>query len=233
MKLLRVHALSTFITMLIALYAIFIFAPTERTMGFIGEVQRIFYFHVSSNWTTFLATFCVFLCSILFLLKESREWDIRAAAAAELGVVFGTLGLISGTLWARPVWGIWWTWDARLTSFFLLWLILLAYQMLRRVVDSPAQRGRLSAVFGILAAVDTPIVYMANRWWRTQHPAPVIAGGPGSGLDPRMALTLCITLGAFTLLYVYLWRIRCELERTADVIETLQRQLQTQGMEVR
>src|SRR5437773_3554993 len=92
MKLLRVHALSTFIAMLIALYAIFIFAPTERTMGFIGEVQRIFYFHVSSNWTTFLATFFVFLFSILFLLNESREWDIRAAAAAELGTVFGTLG---------------------------------------------------------------------------------------------------------------------------------------------
>jgi len=105
MKLLRVHALSTFVAMLIALYAIFIFAPTERTMGFIGEVQRIFYFHVSSNWTTFLATFFVFLFSILFLLNESREWDIRAAAAAELGTVFGTLGLISGTLWAKPVWG--------------------------------------------------------------------------------------------------------------------------------
>src|SRR5947208_15440041 len=103
MKLLRVHALSTFIAMLIALYAIFIFAPTERTMGFIGEVQRIFNFHVSSNWTTFLATFCVFLCSILYLLKESRECDIRAAAPAELDVVLGSWGLISGTPWARRV----------------------------------------------------------------------------------------------------------------------------------
>src|SRR5437773_577589 len=90
-----------------------------------------------------------------------------------------------------------------------------------------------SAVFGILAAVDIPIVYMANRWWRTQHPAPVIAGGAGSGLDARMALTLCITLAAFTLLYFYLWRMRCELERAGDVIETLQRQLQQQGLEVR
>src|SRR5947208_16854269 len=131
MKLLRVHALSTFIAMLIALYAIFIFAPTERTMGFIGEVQRIFYFHVSSNWTTFLATFCVFLCSILFLLKESREWDIRAAAAAELGVVFGTLGLISGTLWSRPVWGVWWSWVAILQSIMFLLLFLLVYQHLQ------------------------------------------------------------------------------------------------------
>src|SRR5205809_4523784 len=129
MKLLRVHALSTFVAMLIALYAIFIFAPTERTMGFIGEVQRIFYFHVSSNWTTFLATFFVFLFSILFLLNESREWDIRAAAAAELGTVFGTLGLISGTLWAKPAWGLWWTWDPRLTSFLLLWLAWLRYHV--------------------------------------------------------------------------------------------------------
>ena len=97
----------------------------------------------------------------------------------------------------------------------------------------PGSKGQAFGVFGILAAVDTPIVYMANRWWRTQHPAPVIAGGAGSGLDARMALTLCITLAAFTLLYFYLWRMRCELERAGDVIETLQRQLQTQGMEVR
>jgi len=226
-------ALLTFTLMIIALYAIFIYAPTERTMGPIGEVQRIFYFHVSSNWTTFLATFFVFLYSILFLMRGAREMDIRAVAAAELGAVFGAFGLISGTIWAKPIWGIWWTWDARLTSFFLLWLILLGYLMLRRVVEVPGQRARLSAVFGILAAVDVPIVYMANRWWRTQHPAPVIAGGPGSGLDGRMALALCITLTAFTLLYIYLWRVRCDLERSGDVVESLQRQLQTQGMEAR
>jgi heme exporter protein C len=226
-------AILTFVLMLAALYAIFIYAPTERTMGPIGEVQRIFYFHVSANWTTFLATFFMFLYSILFLMKGTREMDIRAAAAAELGTVFGAAGLISGTIWAKPVWGIWWTWDARLTSFFLLWLILIGYLMLRRVVDSPGQRARLSAVFGILAAVDVPIVYMANRWWRTQHPAPVIAGGSGSGLDRQMALTLCITLAAFTVLYFYLWKLRCELERTGDTVEALQRRLQTQGMEAR
>jgi len=141
--------------------------------------------------------------------------------------VFGTFGLISGVLCAKPVWGIWWTWDARLTSFFLLWLILMGYLMLRRVVDSPGQRAKLSAVFGILAAVDVPIVYMANRWWRTQHPAPVIAGGPGSGLDARMGLTLGITLVAFTLLYFCLWRMRCELERMNDSLEALQRQFLT------
>jgi len=226
-------AILTFFMMAVALYAIFIYAPTERTMGSIGEVQRIFYFHVASNWTTFLATFFVFGYSILFLMKGTRDLDIQAAAAAELGTLFGACGLISGTIWAKPIWGIWWTWDARLTSFFLLWLILLGYLMLRRVVDSPSQRAKLSAVFGILAAVDVPIVYMANRWWRTQHPAPVIAGGAGSGLDRRMALALCVALVAFTALYFYLWRLRCELERTGDKVETLQRQLQTQGLEVR
>jgi heme exporter protein C len=226
-------AILAFVLMLVALYAIFIYAPTERTMGPIGEVQRIFYFHVSSNWTTFLATFFVFLYSILFLMRGSREMDIRAVAAAELGTIFGAFGLISGTIWAKPIWGIWWTWDARLTSFFLLWLILVGYLMLRRVVEAPGQRARLSAVFGILAAVDVPIVYMANRWWRTQHPAPVIAGGSGSGLDGRMALALCLSLAAFTVLYVYLWRVRCDLERSGDIVESLQRQLQTEGMEAR
>lgn len=227
MKLQKVHAFLTFAVMLVALYGIFIYAPTERTMGFLGEVQRIFYFHVSVNWTTFLATFFVFACSVQFLIKGTREWDSRAAAAAELGALFGAAGLLSGMLWAKPVWGIWWTWDARLTSFFLLWLILLGYLVLRRAVESPAQRAKLSAVFGILAAVDVPIVYMANRWWRTQHPSPVIAGGPNSGLDAKMGLTLGITLLAFTLLYFYLWRVRCELERDNDTLEALERRIQS------
>ena len=223
MKLYLLHALLTFVMMLAAVYAVFIYAPTELTMG---EVQRIFYFHVSSAWLSFLAIFFVFYYSIVSLVKGSRSWDIRAAAAAEVGAIFCTLVLISGPIWAKPVWGIWWTWDARLTSFFVLWLIFMGYLMLRRMVESPGQRARLSAVFGILGAVDVPIVYMANRWWRTQHPQPVLAGGEGSGLDPEMRVALFVSLAAFTLLYFYLWRLRCDMEQLQDTAEALERQLQ-------
>jgi heme exporter protein C len=221
-------ALLTLISMLAALYGIFLYAPTEQTMG---EVQRIFYLHVSSDWISFLAIFCVFFYSLRFLAKRERDLDIKAASAAEVGVVFCTMGLLTGMLWAKPVWGIWWTWDPRLTSFFVLWLIYLGYLMLRRLVESPEQRARLSAVFGILGAVDVPIVYMSNRWWRTQHPAPVMGGGEGSGLDPQMRIAFLTTLLAFTLFYFYLWRIRCDLERTQETVETLQREVQARFRE--
>jgi heme exporter protein C len=224
----RLLAFLTFLFMLAALYGIFLYAPTEASMG---EVQRIFYFHVSADWVSFLAMFFVFLYSLLFLLKRDRDLDIKAASAAEVGVIFCTIGLATGMLWAKPVWGIWWTWDARLTSFFVLWLIYLGYLVLRRLVESPEQRARLSAVFGVLGAVDVPVVYMSNRWWRTQHPQPVMAGGEGSGLDPQMRLAFFVTLIAFTLFYFYLWRVRCDLERTQETVETLQRQIQANPRE--
>ena len=228
MSLKNVLSALTFTLMLVALYVVFLYAPTERTMG---EVQRIFYFHVSSAWTSFLAMFFVLIYSIQFLRTGSREYDVRAASAAEVGAVFCSLILVTGPLWAKPVWGIWWTWDPRLTSSFLLWLIYMGYIILRRVLESPERKARLSAVFGIIGAVDVPIVYMSNRWWRTQHPQPVMAGG--GGLDPQMRLAFLITLTAFTLLYIYLWTVRCDLERSSDVVESLQRQLQIQGMEAR
>ncbi|MEW5975921.1 MAG: cytochrome c biogenesis protein CcsA [Acidobacteriota bacterium] len=216
----------TFITMLAAIYLVFLYAPTELTMG---EVQRIFYFHVSSAWISFLAIFIVCAFSVAFLVTGSRETDIQAAAAAEVGALFCTFILITGPLWAKPVWGIWWTWDPRLTSSFVLWLIYMAYLMLRRMVEAPEQRARLSAVFGVLGAVDVPIVYMANRWWRTQHPQPVMGGGEGSGLDPQMRVAFFVSLLAFTFLFFYLWRFRCRLERSRDQLEAIQRQLQTRG----
>jgi len=218
----------TFVSMLSAIYAIFVYAPTEATMG---DVQRIFYFHVSSAWISFLAIFSVFIFSVLFLINKTRELDIQAAAAAEVGAIFATIVLVTGPLWAKPVWGIWWTWDPRLTSMFVLWLIYLGYLMLRRLIEAPEQRARLSAIFGILGAIDVPIVYMSNRWWRTQHPSPVMAGDQGSGLDPHMKVAFFISLGAFTLLYFYLWKVRSELENSKEAVEALQRQceIQTRG----
>jgi heme exporter protein C len=220
-------ALATFAAMLVSIYLIFMYAPTEATMG---DVQRIFYFHVSLAWTSFVAIFIVFIYSVRFLAQRDRDLDIKAFSAAEVGGIFSTTVLISGPLWAKPVWGIWWTWDPRLTSAFVLWLVYMGYLVLRRLIESPEQRARLSAVFGVLGAVDAPIVYMSNRWWRTQHPAPVLAGGEGSGLDPQMRVTLYITFTACLLFFFYLWKLRCDLERTQEVIESLQRESKFKGV---
>jgi heme exporter protein C len=200
---LNLHLLVTFAWMLLSLYLIFLYAPQEATMG---EVQRIFYVHVSCAWTAMIAFFLIFLGSIAYLWKRKDAADAFAYGAAEIGFIYCTCVVVTGPLWAKPVWGIWWTWDARLTLTFVLWLLFVAYLMLRSYVVNPARSAVLAAVVGIIGFVDVPIDYMAIRWWRTQHPSPVIAGGEGSGLDPRMWVALLVTWGAFLCLFAYLMR---------------------------
>jgi heme exporter protein C len=177
-------------------------APKELTMG---DVQRIFYYHLPSAWTAFLMFFVNFLASLWYLARRNVAADALALAAAEVGVTFCTIVLITGPLWARPVWGIWWTWDARLTSTLVLWLIYVSYLMLRHYATG-GQIPVLAAALGVFGFVDVPIVYMAIRWFRTQHPQPVIGGGPGSGLDPRMWVAVLWNLAAFLMLAIlYVW----------------------------
>jgi heme exporter protein C len=214
------HLWLTMVWLLIALYMIFLYAPQEATMG---EVQRIFYIHVSSAWTAFLAYFILFLASVRYLWKRSQPADELAYAAGEVGFVFCSVVLVTGPLWAKPVWGIWWTWDARLTSTFVLWLLFISYLMLRSYVLDPSRAAMLGAVVAIIGFVDVPIVYMSIRWWRTQHPQPVIAGGEGSGLDPSMRLTLLVCWGAFLCLFTYLVRQRQALAEMGRELSTLRR----------
>jgi heme exporter protein C len=189
----------TYVAMSVALWAAFMYAPTEATMG---HVQRIFYFHVPSAWVSFIAFFIVCVASIAFLKTGSIKWDRLAATSAEIGVLFITIVLVTGPLWAKPVWGTFWTWDARLTTSLILWLIYVAYLMVRNYTQDKERGARFAAVFGIIGFVDVPIVYLSIRWWRTLHPAPVIGGG--GGLDPTMLTTLLISVFAFTLLYIVL-----------------------------
>ena len=128
-----------------------------------------------------------FIANIAWLATRQIKWDWLGVSAVEVGVVSCTGGLATGVLWGKPAWGIWWTWDARLTTAFLLWLLYIAYLLLRGLLEDPERRATLSAVFGIFAFLDAPLVYASNRLWRTQHPAPVIFGGQNSGLDPTMA----------------------------------------------
>jgi heme exporter protein C len=214
----------TFLTMTVGLYLIFMYAPTEQKMGI---VQRIFYFHLPSAWTSFLAFFVVAVSSSLYLWRRERKWDRIAYASAEIGVVFCSLVLLTGPIWARPVWNVWWTWDPRLTTTLILWLMYVAYLMLRSSSES-SKTSRFTAVFGILAFLDVPLVYMSTRWWRTIHPKPVIGGEPGSsGLAPEMALTLIVCLLGFTLFYLYLMVQRISLEKLKDEIEEIKQNLET------
>lgn len=205
-------------TMLVGLYMIFFYAPTEKTMG---VVQKIFYYHVPSAWVSFFGFFLVFMFSFIYLMRGDKKWDSRASAAAEVGVLFCTLVLITGPIWAKPVWGIWWTWDARLTLTLVLWLIYVGYLMLRHYMVDPERRATFSAVVGIIGFIDVPLVYFAIRWWRTQHPQPVIAGGSDSGLEAHMLHTLLVCVVAFTLLFVTLVQRRVHLENLKDEVEGL------------
>ncbi len=208
---------------LAALVSIFIYVPTERTEGII---QRIMYFHVPSAWIAFFAFFVVFLCSILFLWKKEREWDIYAHASAEVGVLFCTLVLITGPIWARPVWNAWWVWDARLTSTLVLWLIYVAYLMLRGQSEAGSTRAKYAAVIGIVGFLDIPLIHFSVLWWRTFHPLPkiVTTEGFGKGMDTSMLVTLMISVAAFTLLYFLLMSLRVRIERMKDDIDRIKKE---------
>lgn len=198
-------------------------APTEATMG---NIQRIFYYHVPSYVTAF-AMFAVNLVASIFYLARrhtpsAMAADAVAVSAAEIGVIFCSVGLMTGMLWAKPVWGIWWTWDARLTSTFVLWLIYVSYLMLRRL-SVAGQAPTLAAALAIFGFVDVPIVYMSIRWWRTQHPQPVIFGEQGSsGLDPSMVPALVINLVAFLCYGALIFWVRYKLERARQELHEAQ-----------
>ena len=187
-----------FALMMASLYMVFVYVPTEKHTGI---VQRILYFHVPVAWVSFLAFFITFIFSILYLWQRKIRWDSIACASAEIGVAFTTLVLITGPIWAKPTWGIWWTWDARLTTSLVLWLIYIAYLLVRHLATDPERGARYGAVIGIAGFIDVPIVFLTVNLWRTQHPTTIIFEG---GLTPPMLVTLLVCLVAFTVLYVLL-----------------------------
>jgi heme exporter protein C len=225
---LRVHLALTLVWLVIAFYMIFLYAPEELTMG---EAQRIFYIHFPSGMTAIIAYGIVALASVVYLWRRSQSADDLAYAAAEVGFIFCSCVLVTGPLWAKPAWGIWWTWDARLTSTFVLWLLFIAYLMLRSYLINPGQASTLGAVVGIIGGVDALIDYMAIRWWRTQHPQPVLAGGPGSWLDPRMWRTVFVAWGAFLCLFFYLVRQRVRLAEARRELSFVRRQIRLEAGE--
>jgi heme exporter protein C len=211
----RILLIITALLMLAALYMVFIFVPRDVETG---NIQRIFYFHVPLAWVAFLAFFIVFVASIMYLWKRDQKWDFIASSSAEVGLVFTTLFLITGSIWAKPVWGVWWTWDSRLTSSLILWLIYLAYFIVRSYISEKQQRARFAAVVGIIGFIDVPIIAMAITLWRTQHPGPIIFEG---GLVPEMVWTLLVSIAAFTGLYLLLFRLRFLIKQDEEALNRL------------
>lgn len=169
-------------------------APTEATMG---TIQRIFYYHVPSAAAAWTALLLNAGASLWYLIRRSPAADALALAGAEVGLAFLTIVLITGPIWARPVWGVWWVWDARLTLTLAMWVMYASYLILRQLTPPGSLQPRLAAALAVFFAADIPIDYMSIRWWRTQHPSPVLFGGPDSGLAPRMLTALLISMAAF------------------------------------
>lgn len=213
--------------MLASLYAALLYAPMD---SYQRNVQRLFYVHVPAALTMYIAITLVFVASLLYLQKRDARWDEVAAAAGETGLVFGTIVLTTGPMWAKPIWNTWWSWgDARLMSFFILWLIFVAYVMLRTYGGSPDQVARFCAVLGILAFIGMPITHYSVQWFRTLHPEPVVMteGGLGGGLTeaPGMLPAFFIGLIAAVVLFANLFALRLRLERQDRRVQEMRRRL--------
>ena len=210
-----------FVLMIAALCLVFLYAPEESEMG---NVQRIFYFHVPSAWIGFLAFFVVFVCSIAYLWKGTSGWDYAAHSSTEIGVIFTTLVLTTGPIWAKSAWGVWWTWDVRLTCTLILWIVYLGYLMVRSFATSESQGARFAAVIGIVGFINIPITFLAVDWWTTQHPQRIAF--ESGGLEPSMQFTLMFCLATFTVLYAILVTRRLAVRRSEGDMKRLQNEME-------
>ena len=200
------------------IYKIFMVLPDEAAQGMIF---RILFFHAPMAMTAMLGSAVGLLASIGFLLTKNFKFDAIAVAVTEVGLAFLAANLVTGSIWGRIIWGIWWTWDARLTSALVCWLLYAGYLMLRHAIEEPTQRATVAAVFNIFAFVDVPIVIFSIKWFRTQHPQPVMWGG--GSIDPDYSSTLMLNWLALILLAAVLTMIRLRQEETQREIDSLRR----------
>jgi len=204
------------IGMMVSIWMIFLYAPTDAVQG---QPQRIFYFHVPVAWLAMLGFGIVTVAGIGYLLKRDERWDWAARASAELGAVFATLTLITGSIWGKTTWGTWWTWDARLTTTLILWFIYIGYLMLRSYMGRTHASARAGAVLAIIGIVDIPIIYESVNWWRTLHPSAEV--GVAGALPPSVVLTLMVSLTTFTLLFSFLMIQLYQLQRAQTLAQRL------------
>ena len=200
--------------MALTLYMVYMWVPTEQNLG---VSQRIFYFHVPLGWIGMVSIIVVAVASLLHLYTGKQKWDDLAYSTAELGIIFASLILVTGAIWGKPVWGVWWTWDAKLTTTLVLWFIYVGYLMVRAYGPAGTQGRRFASVIALIGAIDAPIIYKATDWWRSAHPERNVP----SDLNEQMALTLLVSVVTFTTIYVYLLMERYSLRRSESDLDEL------------
>ena len=196
------------------LWLVFMWVPTEQNLGI---SQRIFYFHVPLGWLGMVSIVIVAFASVMHLVTGRRRWDDLAYSTAELGIIFATLILVTGAIWAKPAWGVWWVWDPKLTTTLVLWFIYAGYLMIRVYGPAGTQGKRFASVIALIGAIDAPIIYKATDWWRTAHPDNNIP----SDLNSQMLMTLLASVIAFTILYAYMLSERYALRKSESDLDEL------------
>ena len=211
-----------------AVALVFFYAPLERVMGL---VQKVFYFHVASAWIGMLAFAVAAFCGVLYLVKKDARYDRVELAAVEIGIVFAFITIVTGSIWARPIWNAWWTWDPRLTTATVMELVYFAYLMLRSGIEEPERRARFGAVYAIIGFLSVPLTFFSIRLFRTIHPVVIGSNDPGAegafDMTPKMTLTFMFSLLTFTVGFVTLLWHRVRLGALSDKVEQLKLKLQS------
>lgn len=219
---LRVLDIASIVLLAVAAYLALVYAPRELVMG---DVQRVFYFHVATAWTGLLGFVAAGVAGVVYLVRRDERWDVIEVAAVEISVVFFFITIVLGSLWARPIWNTWWTWDPRLTTAAVTELIYIAYFMLRQGIEDPGRRARFGAVYTILGAISAPITFFAIRLFRTIHPVVIGSGDPSAqgtfAMTAPMKLAFFFALFTFTVIFVDLFWNRIRLGRLANLVEEL------------
>jgi len=221
-KFLTILDIITILILIVATWMVFFYAPMEATMG---QVQRVFYFHVAAGWVGMLGFIAAAIFGIVFLIRGNRIWDIVEVAAVEIGMVFAFINVVTGSIWARPIWNTWWTWDPRLTTATIMLLIYAAYLMLRAGIDDPDRRARFGAIYAILGSISVPLTYFSARLFRTIHP--IVIGSEQQGvtgefaMTPEMTQTFMFALLTFTIIFIDLMWHRIRLGKLAETVEQL------------
>jgi heme exporter protein C len=210
----------TVVLFLIALYLTLFYAPREAVMG---DVQRVFYFHVSAGWVGGLAFLVTAIAGGVYLARRDSRWDRMALASVEVGMVFAFINIVSGSIWARPVWNTWWTWDPRLVTATIMELLYLAYLMLRQGIEDPDRRARFGAIYGIAAFISVPITFFSIRFFRTIHPVVIGSSDPTAqgtfDMTSRMLMAFMFSLLTFTFIYLTLLWHRIRLGNLRERVE--------------
>ena len=221
-RLLTVLDIVTVVMLLAATWMVFFYAPTEAVMG---DVQRVFYFHVAAGWVGMLSFLVAAVAGVIYLIRGDRKWDSVGLSAVEIGIVFAFINIVTGSIWARPIWNTWWTWDPRLTTATVMELIYLAYLMLRQGIEDPDRRARFGAVYAIVGFLSVPLTFFSARLFRTIHPVVIGANAPGAegqfDMTPLMLQTFLFSLLTFTFIFVDLLWHRIRVGRLADKVEQL------------